>query len=219
MIDLEFLLEEDLLDITESEIIDDKKFAIYIVNSYSNSLIGNAIKNVTQSIYTHSALSFNETLDYLYTYGKNGNVTGGFRKEKLSVYLDEFEEAIIRVYCILVNRNKFNTMINKVDYLIDNQKKTKYNYPDFINILLNKPLENKENETEMVCSWFVANTLREAGINLFDKADNLIKPKDLANIKHPRVYFLYEGLAKNYNKNWAKDKVKRLKQTKPRFND
>ena len=55
------------------------------------------------------------------------------------------------------------------------------------------------NAMAMICSQFVTYILHQADIELLDKSDNLVTPKDLATLTNPRVYKLYEGKAVDYD--------------------
>ena len=64
----------------------------------------------------------------------------------------------------------------------------------------------------MVCSQFVSYVLSRANIEILSKSPNLVTPKDLAFMSNPKVYSLYEGLAKEYNKKKIDRIFRKLKQ-------
>lgn len=181
----------------------DDKYPIFIVNTYTGTTMGKIIKSYTHSVYTHSALSLDTSLENLYSFnGNNGvNKRGGFSRESLSSYIDYNENCKIQVNCIFVTKEDLNKVKDRLDYLMNNQKYTKYNFGNLFNIVLNKSIETGKDATAMVCSQFVSYILSVADIRLLDKSINLITPKDLSTITNPKVYLLYEGLGINYDKN------------------
>ena len=81
---------------------------------------------------------------------------------------------------------------------------------NILNILIGRA---RDTGMSMVCSQFVSYILHKADIKLVDKPDNLVEPKDLSTIVNPRVYKLYEGAAKDYDKKKI-DRIFRKLKTK-----
>ena len=172
----------------------DDKYPIFIVNTYTGTPMGKIIRSYTHSIYTHSAISLDTSLENLYSFnGNNGvNKKGGFSRESLSSYIEYNENCKIQVNCIFVSKEDLNKIKERLDYLIENQKYTKFDFSNFFNIILNKSIETGKDATAMICSQFVSYILSVADIRLLDKSINLITPKDLSTITNPKLYLLYE---------------------------
>ena len=188
---------------------------IFIVTSYTNTPFGKAIKTFTHSEYTHAAISFDTSLEKLYSfnadskYSSNG-YKGGISRESLSSYVDSYEKTIIQVNCIFLKPSDFDIIQKTLDNLLENEEKTKYAYSNIINILIGRA---KDTGMAMVCSQFVSYILHTADIKLLDKPDNTVTPKDLSTITNPRVYKIFEGYAKDYEKKRI-DRIFRKLKTK-----
>ena len=188
---------------------------IFIVTSYTNTPFGKAIKTFTHSEYTHAAISFDTSLEKLYSFNadskySNNGYKGGISRESLSSYIDSYEKTIIQVNCVFLKPSDFDIVQRALDNLLENEEKTKYAYSNIINILIGRA---KDTGMAMVCSQFVAYILHTANIELLDKPDNTVTPKDLSTITNPRVYKIFEGYAKDYEKKRI-DRIFRKLKTK-----
>lgn len=188
---------------------------IFIVTSYTNTPFGKAIKTFTHSEYTHAAISFDTSLEELYSfnadpkYSSNG-YKGGISRESLSSYIESYDRTIIQVNCIFLKPSDFDIVKNTLNDLLENAEKTKYDYGNIINILIGRV---KDTGMAMVCSQFVAYILHTADIRLLDKSDNIVTPKDLSTIMNTKVYKIFEGYAKDYEKKRI-DRIFRKLKTK-----
>ena len=188
---------------------------IFIVTSYTNTPFGKAIKTFTHAQYTHAAIAFDTSLEQLYSFNADPKVTtngnkGGISRESLSEYINTYDKAIIQVNCILCKESDFNIVKNTLDDIFRKESDTRYGYMNILNILIGRA---KDTGMSMVCSQFVSYILHKADIKLVDKPDNLVEPKDLSTIVNPRVYKLYEGAAKDYDKKKI-DRIFRKLKTK-----
>lgn len=188
---------------------------IFIVTSYTNTSFGKAIKTFTHAKYTHAAIAFDTSLEQLYSFNADPKVTtngnkGGISRESLSEYINTYDKAIIQVNCILCKESDFDIVKNTLDDIFRKESDTRYGYMNILNILIGRV---KDTGMSMVCSQFVSYILHKADIKLVDKPDNLVEPKDLSTIVNPRVYKLYEGAAKDYDKKKI-DRIFRKLKTK-----
>ena len=205
--DDENIQEQSISILTESNILEyanelkDKKYPIFILNTYTDTPMGKIIKNTIHTTYTHSVISLDTSLEKLYSFNANNNVKkgGGFSLESLSSYMQYNKDCKIQLNCLFVGKEEIQAVKEKLEYFIKNQKNTRFDFGNFFNILINKSIETK-NDATMICSQFVSYILSIADIQLFDKSINLITPKDLSNLHTPKVYLLYEGLGKDYDK-------------------
>ena len=176
---------------------------VFIITSYTNTPFGKAIKTFTHSEYSHAAISFDTSLEELYSfnadpkYNKLNGLKGGISRESLSSYIENYDKTTIQVNCIFLKPSDFDMVKKTLDNLLENEEDTRYAYGNILNILIGKA---KDTGMAMVCSQFVAYILHTADIQLLDKPDNTVMPKDLSNIVNPRVYKLFEGYAKDYEK-------------------
>ena len=175
--------------------IKEGKYPVFIVNSHIGTTFGKMITAFTHSTYAHSSISIDSSLENLYSFNREG-----FVKESLSAFKKINENAPLQVSCIFVKKNDISVIKERLDYLWSNKDKTKYAIDNIINIIFNRPMETAKDSLNMVCSQFVTWVLSFADIKLMDKSLNLITPKDLANLHNPKVYVLFEGVVKDYDK-------------------
>lgn len=194
--------------------IKDGKYPIFIVNSHIGTAFGKVITKFTHSKYAHSSIALDTSLENLYSFNREG-----FVKESLSMFKNFNIDAPIQVSCIFVKKTDINKIKERLDYLWSNKDKTKYALDNIINIVFNKPIETSKDSLSMVCSQFVTWILSFSDIKLLDKSLNLITPKDLANLENPKVYHLYEGTVKDYDKKKIDRIFKKLKDKSQLFNN
>lgn len=184
-----------------------KLFPIYIVLSYTNTIFGKVIRTVQHSTYTHAGLSLDSDLSAIATFKYNKEYSG-FSTENLKYYIDTFDDAIIKVLCIFVDENtkiKVDTVLK--DFFIK-RNQTRYGFGNLFNILFKKSKEYDPENLALVCSQFCDTILKLANINITDKSSNLVSPKDFEQINsNPKVYKVYEGLAKEYNEKKVEDSI------------
>ena len=203
--------EESIEEVVKSQRVK----PIFIVTSYTNTAFGKAIKTFTHSQYTHAAIAFDTSLEELYSfnadpkYSGNG-YKGGISKESLSSYIESYDKTVIQVNCIFLKPSDFDKVKETLDNLIENKEDTKYGYFNILNILIGRA---KDTGMAMVCSQFVSYILHTADIRILDKPDNIVTPKDLSTITNPRVYKIFEGYAKDYEKK-RMDRIFRKLKTK-----
>lgn len=187
---------------------------IFIVNSWTNTLGGKVIRTVTKSTYTHSAIALDTSLTKLYSFNADNklNKFGGVSLESIDEYIKVYDKCLINVRCLFVKQSDYQIIKNVMDYMISHQNETTYGYLDLFNILFNRVKQMSDHAMSMVCSQFVSYVLSRANIEILSKSPNLVTPKDLAFMSNPKVYLLYEGLAKEYNKKKIDRIFRKLKQ-------
>lgn len=182
------------------DIVKNDLYPVFIVLSFTNTRFGNIINKVKQSNYSHAAITFESDLEHLYSFNAaSENKLGGLSYESISEYLKKYNDARIKVLAIFVNRQQKNRIRAKLDWYIGNARKTKYNIPNLFNIILNRAEESNWS-LNMICSQFVDSILRTVNIDLTNKSSNLVAPADFERVKNNKVYTVYEGLIRDYNK-------------------
>ena len=172
---------------------------VYIVLSYTGTVMGKIIRAVKGSMFTHSGLSLDSDLTTILTFNFNSNKNKGFIVDSLEKYESVTPKALISVMCVFVNHNTLRKLKANIKYFQSIKDKTKYNFGNLFNILINKEKANDPANSSLVCSQFVDTLLKLSGIDLTDKSSNLVIPQDFQNITNPKLFKLYEGLAKEYD--------------------
>lgn len=172
---------------------------VYILTTYTGTVLSCIIKRVTKVEYAHVSIGLDSDLNEVYSFGRkhvSNPVFAGFVRE----YIDDglykkMANTKCKVYVLEVTDEQYNKIRKKIDYFIDNKKKFKYDVLALLKLLGGHP---RENRFRFVCSQFVAYVLEEGGIKLFSKPSNMITPKDFLTLTDVKVE--YEGLLSEYRK-------------------
>ena len=175
-------------------------YPVYIVLSFTNTRFGKIIRFVKHSTFSHAGLTLDSNLRTILTFKYDSNYNG-FNFESLKTYTDTYDQAQIEVLCLFVDGITLKKLKAAIQYYVDRQEDTKYGFKNLFYILFKKKKHVDDYSLELVCSQFVDHILKLCGIDIIKKPNNLVIPQDYATIAvdHPRVYKLYEGLAKEYN--------------------
>lgn len=172
--------------------------SIYIVLSQSRTLLAQTVKLFTGDQYTHSALSLDENLEYMFSFGRRwarNPFIGCFKHESLDDDLyssySVLPGAVIR---FPVSYEQYLGIKSQLwSFLLDGHKFS-YNYSGLIGNIVGKGCEN---HTKFFCSEFVYHVLRESGVCDLRKPRYLIRPQDLLGMGGELIY---EGDLKRYRR-------------------
>lgn len=209
----------DMIDLTETtkSMPDELKYQVnsyalypvYLICTFTYTTFGSVISKFTDSSYSHAAIGFDSSLKKLYSFNvshTNKN-TGGLSFESIDQYKQDSDKSRILVQVVFLTKEKYTKLKNNLDWYIANYNKSHYSITNIFNIVVGRTKEYTKYNLNMICSQFVDVILKLSDVNLIDKPSNLVTPKDISAISNPRVYKMYEGLAKEYNPNKVKNMV------------
>lgn len=190
----------------------DNKNPVYIILVYTASTFGKMIKEYTHGIYTHAAMSLDNTLNKLYSFNLNNqfNKLGGFSIESIEGYKKDNKDAIMCVYTTFVNDDKKRKLDKQINYFIGNIDKTKYSIINVFSLIANKPIELAN---DMICSQFVDRMLKSVDIDITGMASSLVTPNDIYKSTSNKIYKVYEGRVDEYNHKKIQAKVNKLRRS------
>lgn len=166
---------------------------IFIVLSEGKIIISAIIKKATNSIYSHSGISFDPYLKSIYTFlGKEDH---GISIETFDKFNDDRH---IAVYAFFVEPDRYENIESNIKYYLDNKDKTGYSIINLFTYLLNVKFNMN---WRMMCSQFVDRILKLSNIDLTKKDPSLVSPAYFSKVlkKNRTVYEVYKGLGKNYD--------------------
>lgn len=204
--------ELEIEPLTEAEIQSDEKCPVYIVTVFTGSAFGKLITKVTDSSYSHAALSFDADLSKLYSFNvahSKGKFGGGFSNESISQYIEANKDSIMQVNVLFVKKKDYKKLQKNLDKFLTNAQNTSYNALNTINVVINKAKENTD-ELSMICSQFVDYMFKAINLDITNKPSNLVTPANLSSIVNPKVYKIYEGRTDKYNPDNIRRDIKRL---------
>lgn len=187
----------DNIDIAQ---LKEKIIPVFVVLVEGKALHSKGIKWFTDSKWSHVSMSFDSSLETLYTFtvqSVDKKIHNGFNVENISKYIKKAEN--IKVCALFVTPDQRDAMKDAIEWYIENESKTHYNFGAIFRMAVRKPTKETDKDA-MVCSQFVYSILLLAGFRLSkNKAPNTVSPGDIDDLANDaRFYALYEGAAKDY---------------------
>lgn len=187
----------------------DFKCPIFIVNSYQGKFHSKVIATHTHSIWSHSSISMDSKLDNIFSFGSKG-----FTIEKLKdSYKNKTPSSIIEVLCVFVDRIQYSTINKEITSYRMRSSSTTYDYSNIIAKTINKSIQTPD---EMkVCSSFVANIFKKAGVEIIDDDIDInnITPASLSDLQRTKlVHRVWYGIADNYDHKLVNQRIDNLKR-------
>lgn len=175
----------------------------------------------TKEKYWHASMSFGPNLKHLYSFS-NGHPEAGNNKKKGGLSFESIDyykkwyapNATMQVSCILLSKDNFNKVRETLNYYFMNKEKTSYHTTGLIDIFFHKGQEDKVRLSN-ICSQFVDSVLRNAGIHVSGRLNNLTSPTDLSAAEGDRKQFVvYDGLIREYDEKAVIEKVDAISRKK-----
>ena len=172
------------------------KKPIYVVNMHYKSLFGNAVRRFTGSDFNHSAISFDSTLSEMYTFIRektsDDERPNGFSVETIDSMLNKDKNTMIKVVRFDIPEDNYNALAERIGHNKRNNT-SGYDFSTIIRVPIK--LDKTTDDGKFVCSTFVANSLKTAGVRL-QKPVNLMTPDDVSKVKGGIV--AYDGRLDEY---------------------
>ncbi|MDO4377855.1 MAG: hypothetical protein Q4C64_01720 [Erysipelotrichia bacterium] len=166
---------------------------IYLILTKSPTLLSRSIAWLTGEQYTHSSISFSDTIQPMYSSGRKYafiSFPAGLKEEPLDKsFYKYFSNSAMGIYCLDVDDKVYDQAYNYVTTMVE--KKYPFNALGLILcwLKIDHPRKN-----HYFCSEFVANALAAGGIDILKKP-NLYHPSDFLKIKGLKC--LYIGKVKD----------------------
>lgn len=192
-------------DFFQQEAVDSTSVSpvFFVFTKGKSPIISKAISKATDSDYTHISISFDASLDNMFSFGGTS-----FRKE--SIHDGKRKDLDIDVYGTFISKDGVESMKDLCADFISNTKKTKFDYPALVKKLFGS--DKKDNSGyKHICTTFVNKMLDVAGTKLSEK--NIPSPEEMresAQSKPDQIFQLYTGNSKEYNRKKAINKLKSM---------
>ena len=166
--------------------------SIYILLTDTKTQFSKVSKLVTGDPYNHVSLMLTDNFDDpIYTYALNNGISsirGGFMVEdRANLYGSSYS-----LYALKVTEQAYAQIKEKVEFLVANPNQTRYNHLGLFNAIFRKNIFSTPDGQTSICSEFVVEVLRFAGISLFKgKASSTVRPYDL--VRSRLVKFVRKG--------------------------
>lgn len=184
-------------------------YPVYVLLTHTGTVLSNAIKMVTKNPYSHASISFDDTLEDMYSFGrkyKNNPLIGTFVSEniKSGLYSDVSETANYSLYVTFVTKDQLDAMKKRLNKFQEDGVSLKYSFIGLINHKLGKESDSVDS---FFCSQFVDHIM-SAGKQYFDRHSSLVAPTDFANNKD--FYFVSKGKLTSYDSNRVLKRVNEI---------
>ena len=175
--------------------------SIYLVMSQTGTILSRTIKLVSGKNYNHISISLDETLNYMYSFGRKNPYNpfiGAFVVEGIDfgTFL-RFKNTVCKVIKIDVTDQQYLSLKSNIYNMIDNRNLYGYNLLGLCLAAFNVYVSFNN---KFYCSEFVKYIFNESGIDV-SMLPLIVHPTDFMNMDNE---LLYEGFLKNYSKYYRK---------------
>lgn len=172
---------------------------IYIVTTYTGTILSYLIRKISKTPYAHVSIALNEELDPMYSFGRLNPKTAifaGFVEENIDQGLYAIRKnTMCRVYSYEVTDLQYYDIYNNIMFVSENRKKFDYDIMALIYLTLNRP---RQAEYKYVCSHFVADMLIKSEVDLFKEPSCNVRPDCFYD--NEQLTLEYEGLLSQYGR-------------------
>ena len=165
-------------------------YPLYIILMKNISPLGSVIRAYTKEEYSHSAISFDASMDDIYTFGNSvikkplgrqrsfGASHESFRKNSFKFsYSGKTEYSL---YVMFFKKDEIDRIKKKVDEIFLHHDEYKYNVEGLISYIFNRP---KTDPKKLFCSQFVALVINSGRNGILNKDPSLYSPVGLTTIR------------------------------------
>ena len=153
--------------------------SIYILLTKSDTCISKIINLTTADRYTHVSISFDESLQPLYSFARkyvHFPLPAGLRQEPLDAgFFKRYSYIPCALYELKVTEDVYNRARRQVDRMMKKQKKYRFSVLGLILCRLSIPFHRKH---FYFCSEFVGSILEDSNALSLPKAPSLMRPND-----------------------------------------
>lgn len=170
---------------------------VYIVLSDTGSFLNRAIKCVTRAPYNHASISFDDSFQVLYSFGRrnpNNPFIGGFVEE--SFYdgtFKRFHNSKCLVLKRVIDEETYQSLRESIQVFSENKNEYHYN---FVGLFTNLIRYNFPRKNHYYCSEFVGEVLHKSDSYTWSVPPHQIRPNDFQSDEGYEI--VYEGLIREY---------------------
>lgn len=169
---------------------------IYIVLTFSGSVLSTLIKCYTRKKYSHVSIALDENLNNMYSFGRlhpYNPFWGGFVHEipNQGTY-KRFKNTISKIYSLEITENEYRKIKKTIKKFEKNKKIYRFNMIGLSAVVIHKKIKRKN---YFYCAEFVKYLFDNAGINC--GLPEIVQPADFERINN--LNFIYSGKLIDYN--------------------
>lgn len=182
-------------EVFKEEVMKTRK--IYILLTYSGTILSRLIKRYTREPYSHVSVSLDIDLDQLYSFGRkiprNPLFAGFVEEDIINGTYARFPNTKCALYSVDISAESYENLLKELERFKESKDRYKYNLIGLLGYMMNRPIDR---EYRYFCSQFVSEVLNNSGVRLIDKPSNLTAPGDFRKCRD--LDLVYEGDLKKY---------------------
>lgn len=168
---------------------------VYIILSYSGTMVSRIIKFFTKYEYCHASVSFHKDIDKMYSFGRktahNPFNAGLVIETRDNEFFQTFTNTECAVLEIDVSKEQYKKLKRVVKRYLKHKDEYKYDIAGLLLRIFHLKIERKNH---YVCTEFVKAILEEAEIYKFDS--KIVKAVDFMEMPNKKI--IYNGKLLNY---------------------
>ena len=168
---------------------------IYIVLTYTGTILSRIIKGYTRAEFSHVSISLDEELTEMYSFGRLNAYNpfiGGFVHEQIDGgTFKRFKNTKAKIYRLEITDEQYDTIRNAINKFEDSKEEYKFNILGLFAAGFNVRITGKQS---FYCAEFVKHILETAELEM--NLPQIIKPEHFKNIDGLKM--IYIGKLKNY---------------------
>lgn len=166
--------------------------SIFILLTKSDTYISKIIKLTTSDTYTHASISFDESLQPLYSFSRKFvrlPLPAGLRTEPLTRgFYKKYDYIPCALYELQVEDKVYEAAKQEVEQMMSEAPRYRFSVIGLVLCRLGIPFHRQRH---YFCSEFVSNVLDQSNALPLPKEPSLMRPNDYTNI--PGLTCLFEG--------------------------
>lgn len=190
----------------EVTIEDEIYVPVYVLLTSNKTLMGSAIRKFTSELYNHASISFDHTLNSLYSFNVSGFVEESINSGSLSELAKQGSKYTL--YVTLIKKSKADKIEEAIETIKNNVENTSYNLEGLLRYALSIP-NKKYNEYHQFCSEFVTNMLKIADDTIVKTQASLTSPVKIITESDKFVH-VSKGLLSTYKSNKTLTRLKAI---------
>ena len=173
------------------------EYKLYIVLTYSGTVLGRIIKYYTNAEFSHVSIALDENLEKMYSFSRINPYIfflGGFVHEDLnSGSFKRFKNTHAAIYRLNVTKEQYMKVQEVIYNMYKNKEKYKFN---IIGLFANGFNIKYERKDSFYCAEFIKYLFDLSGIDI--NLPELVKPNDFKDVKELKLK--YKGKLNRYSK-------------------
>ena len=167
---------------------------IYIILTYTGTILSKIVKIYTRREYSHVSISLNEDLTKMYSFGRlnpYNPFSGGFVHEEIDKgTFKRFKKTKTKIYSLEISEEQYEKLESIIEQMQAKKNLYKFNVIGLLGIMLNVKIKR---EKYFYCAEFVKYVLEQSQVL---ELTELVKPEDFEKVSG--ISEIYRGVLREY---------------------